>query len=85
MTSNRTENLFSDSLLADRLIKLVEPFVATLSAFADEAKAIESPEEFRKVMLAIGSVWTEIDRCILLPTYRRHTSLIPEGRKNEFV
>jgi hypothetical protein len=85
VTSDRAENLFSDSELADRLLKLVEPFASSLSTFADEARDIESPEEFRKIALAIGSVWTEIDRSLLLPTYRRHTSLIPEGRKNEFV
>ena len=85
VTSERAENLFSDSALGERLIKLVEPFLASLSAFAVEAKDVESPEEFKKIALAIGSVWTEIDRCLLLPTYRRHTSLIPEGRKNDFV
>ena len=71
--------------LAKRLIELVEPFMADLWTFVDQVKKVESPEEFKKVALAIGSVFVEIDRCLLFPTYRRHTSLIPEGRKDELV
>lgn len=81
--SESPSNLLSDSGLAKELVGIVSDFEKRLAEFLEKTKTAESPEEHRKVKLAIGHVLAEAGEQLLFPVLRRHKELIPDEFKGE--
>ena len=76
-TSNSPSNLFSDVEQARLLFTAIQTCDEALARVLELARGAEPEDEFRKVALAIGSVFSEIDRQLISPTLRRHPDLLP--------
>lgn len=75
-TSDNPNNLFSDVDQARLLFTAIQTCDRALWEVVERARGVEPEEEFRRVMIAIGSVLTEIDRQLISPTLRRHPDLL---------
>lgn len=83
--SEAASNLLSDSGLAKELLGIVSDFEELLAEFLEKSQKAESPEEHRKVKLAVGHVLAEIGEQLLFPVVRRHKELIPDKFKGELL
>lgn len=75
-TTDNPNNLFSNDAQARQLLDSVKTCDKALQEILDRAKDIEPEDEFKKLVLAVGSVLVEIDRQLISPTLRRHPDLL---------
>jgi hypothetical protein len=78
-TSESSENLFSDVEQARLLLAAIKVCDTELSAVAERAQNVETPDELHKIRLAIGSILVEIDQQLISPTLRRHPELLADA------
>jgi hypothetical protein len=84
-SSEAPNNLFSNAEFAKEVFDTVRGFDSQLMQLISKSERIESPEEHRKVTLAIGAVLYELGEHLLYPIFRRHKNLIPEEMKGELL
>jgi hypothetical protein len=75
-TSDSPNNLFSDVEQARLLFAAIKTCDRALWEVVERARGAEPEDELRKIVLAIGSVITEIDQQLISPTLRRHPELL---------
>jgi len=75
-TSDSPNNLFSDVEQARLLLATIKRCDSALWEVAERARGAEPEDELHKIVLAIGTVLTEIDRQLISPTLRRHPELL---------
>lgn len=75
-TSDSPNNLFSDVEQARLLLAAIKTCDRALWEVAERAKGAEPEDELHRIVLAIGSVITEIDQQLISPTLRRHPELL---------
>jgi hypothetical protein len=80
-TSDSPKNLFSEAGQARSLLAAVKTCDEALMGVLDRAKAVEPPDEFHKIALAIGDIIAELDRQLISPTLRRHPTLLAEAEE----
>jgi hypothetical protein len=80
-TSESPNNLFSDVEQARLLFAAIKNCDAALMGVLDRADEVEPPDELHKIRLAVGSVFTELDRQLISPTLRRHPELLAEAEE----
>lgn len=83
--SESPSNLLSDNGLAKELVEIVSDLEKRLAEFLEKTKKAESPDEHRKVKLAVGHVLAEVGEQLLFPVLRRHKELIPKEFKGELL
>ena len=69
--------MFSDVEQARLLLTAIQTCDEALARVLELARSAEPENEFRKVTLAIGGMFSEIDRQLFSPTLRRHPDLRP--------
>jgi hypothetical protein len=82
-TSDSPNNLFSDVEQARLLLGAIQTCDRALWEVAERAKGAEPSDELNKIVLAIGSVITEIDQQLISPTLRRHPELLTIAEEME--
>jgi len=75
-TSDSPNNLFSDVEQARLLLEAIKTCDIALWGIAERARGAEPEDELQKIVLAVGSVITEIDQQLISPTLRRHPELL---------
>ncbi len=80
-TSDSPNNLFSDIEQARLLLTAMKVCDSALWEIAERARGVESEDELHKIVLAVGSVITEIDQQLISPTLRRHPELLARAEE----
>jgi hypothetical protein len=84
-TSDHPANLFADPRLAADVLVASKEFENRLSAILEKSKALESPEDHAKFVRAVGRIAAELGERLLYPIYRRHSALIPDELRGDFL
>ena len=80
-TSDSPNNLFSDIEQARLLLAAIKVCDKALWEVAERARDVEPKDELHKIVLAVGSVITEIDQQLISPTLRRHPELLAQAEE----
>ena len=84
-TSESPKNLFSNVDQARQLLSAISTFDKELMAVVEQSRSIETKDEFMKIALAIGGIASDLDRCLIQPTPRRHPELFAEAKEKRLV
>ena len=80
-TSDSPKNLFSDIEQARLLLAAIKVCDRALWEVAERARGVKPEEELHKIVLAVGSIITEIDQQLISPTLRRHPELLAQAEE----
>lgn len=80
-TSESPNNLFSDVEQARLLLAAIKVCDKALWEVTERARGVEPEDELHKIVLAVGSVITEIDQQLISPTLRRHPELLAQAEE----
>lgn len=80
-TSDSPKNLFSDIEQARLLLAAIKVCDRALWEVAERARGVKLEEELHKIVLAVGSIITEIDQQLISPTLRRHPELLAQAEE----
>ena len=84
-STERSANLFSSVDEARRLLKAISACDKELNAVIEQSQTIEPENEFKKIAMAIGGIFAELDRNLIQPTLRRHPELLTEAQEMQLV
>jgi hypothetical protein len=82
-SSESPNNLFSDVEQARLMLAAVKICDTELAKVLDRAQGVEPPDELDKIRLAIGTLFVEIDRQLILPTLRGHPELLSDAEEQK--
>jgi hypothetical protein len=80
-TSDSPKNLFEHPQNALSLLNAVKACDKALTEVLDRAHESETPDELRKIKLAVGSIFAELDSQLITPTIRRHPALFAKAQE----
>ncbi|HEY3624732.1 MAG TPA: hypothetical protein VGL00_00555 [Terracidiphilus sp.] len=84
-SAERLTNLFSSIDEARRLLKAISACDKELNAVIEQSQTVEPEDEVKKIAIAIGGIFAELDRNLIQPTLRRHPELLAEAQELRLI